>query len=255
MRRAGLQKSFRQLTPTLKDSTLLVVPPEDYIDYVRVWGKDSVVSCDVHGIAPTRDWIFKYARLNNWRDIVMLDDDLTFQRLRLDGRITNCEPHEVDDAFAWLEHRLGDGYAHAGFAVRFSDKGGGSGEKSPSRMMHVLGYNLELVPEDVSFGAGATEYETFSMDDFNMTLQLLTRGIVNIVSQEWRTSPSPGNAKGGASTWRNLKTQNQSAHDLKRLFPRHVAIRQKNNWQGMEGGEMYDVTVQWKGAYNGARRP
>jgi hypothetical protein len=88
------------------------------------------------------------------------------------------------------------------------------------------------------------------MDDFNMTLQLLTRGFANIVSNEWRTSPSPGNARGGASTYRTLTSQNASAHNLKRLFPQFVSIRQKTNWQGMEGGDMVDVTVQWKAAYN-----
>jgi hypothetical protein len=110
--------------------------------------------------------------------------------------------------------------------------------------MHVLGYNLRELPEHAGFCRGVTNPATFSMDDFNMTLQLLTEGVPNIVSSVWRTSPAPGNAKGGASTWRTLETQNASAHQLVKLFPQFVSLRQKKNWQGIDGGQMFDVIVR-----------
>ena len=246
--RPNVQRTYDHLPPVLREKTQMVVPEEDAVAYGRNYGADRILVCPLRGIAPTRDAIVQQARGLGQDKIVMLDDDLIFQRFRADGKITNCTPDEVVQAFKWLEMTL-DTYVHAGFAIRFSDKGGGYLDKSPGRMMHVLGYNINRLPEDATFWRGVTDYGTFSMDDFNMTLQLLTRGIPNVVSGEWRTSPSAGNSKGGASTWRNLQTQNQSAHDLARLFPQYVALRSKNNWQGIEGGQMYDVTVQWKRAY------
>lgn len=241
-----LQRTFERLPDPLKQITRIVVPSEEYELYSKVWGSEYIMGVDTVGIAPTRDYILGWSLVDG--RMVMLDDDLIFQRLRPSGKIDNCSPDEVIEAFNWLNEALDD-YVHAGFAVRFSDRGGGSGDKSPARMMHVLGYNRDAMPRDVSFANGATDPATFSMDDFNMTLQLLTQGIPNVVSNEWRTSPAAGNAKGGASTWRTLQTQNQSAHDLKRLFPDFVSLREKNNWQGIEGGQMFDVTVQWKRAY------
>lgn len=246
--RANIQRTFSRLPDSVKVNTKIVVPPEDFAAYANAHGEAFVLVCHKRGIAPTRDWILEYGSKEDGK-VVMLDDDLIFQRLRENGQITNCTDEEVVMAFEWLEESL-DTYAHAGFAVRFSDKGNrGQEERSPARMMHVLGYNIDLIPDEVSFTNGIEKPETFSMDDFNMTLQLLTRGIPNVVSNVWRTSPAPGNARGGASTWRTLETQNESAHQLNKLFPRFVSLREKKNWQGIHGGQMFDVTVYWQRAY------
>jgi hypothetical protein len=85
------------------------------------------------------------------------------------------------------------------------------------------------------------------MDDFNMTLQLLTKGYTNVISLVYRASPAPSNARGGASTWRTLETQNASAHKMKELFPDFVTVREKDTWQGM-AGQMFDITAKWKKA-------
>lgn len=250
--RALNQKTWKGLTSKLRADTFIVVPPEDFGAYDHIYGIEHVLKGPERGIAPTRQFIFNHAKENGFDKIVMLDDDLIFQRLREDGKITNSSPDEVELAFAWLEAQL-DEYAHAGFSVRFSDKGGGKENRVNGRMMHVLAYNLPKLPLGTSFLKGIYEPETFSMDDFNMTLQLLTQGVANIVSSEWRTSPSAGNAKGGASTWRKLETQNASARNLQELFPHVVALREKKNWQGVEGGQMIDVTVQWRRSYGTAR--
>jgi hypothetical protein len=247
--RAEIQRTFSRLPNSLKAKTKIVVPPADYPAYTRAHGALFVIPCPEVGIAPTRDWILNYDTAEDDPKVVMLDDDLIFQKLRENGQITNCTEEEVEEAFDWLDKAL-DAYAHAGFAVRFSDRGNAGQEtRSPARMMHVLGYNLRELPEHAGFCRGVANPATFSMDDFNMTLQLLTEGVPNIVSSVWRTSPAPGNAKGGASTWRTLETQNASAHQLVKLFPQFVSLRQKKNWQGIDGGQMFDVTVYWQRAY------
>lgn len=242
------QRTFSLLPDELRVRTKMVVTPEDEDAYAKVWGNEHILVTNVKGIALKRDFILDFAEEKN---LVMLDDDITIQRLRPGGKITNCDPGEILEAFDWLDTKL-DSYAHAGFAVRFSDKGGGSGDKIGARMMHVLAYNMHELPETARFTRNMPDPEHGLMEDFNMTLQLLTAGLPNIVSNEWRISPYAANAKGGCSSWRTREMQNAAAVWLKSQFPKFVSLREKNSWSGIEGEKMVDVTVQWKAAYEGS---
>jgi hypothetical protein len=231
-----------------KDVTL-VVPTNEVHDY-EVLGVN-VVGCPILGITHTRDFILE--RHTGSDKLVMLDDDLIIQRRRENGRITDCDEQEVYQAFAWLEEQLKE-VAHAGFGARFLGYNLDGEYVSPGRMMYVLGYNTDAVLlNEARFGRGLEQFST--MEDFNMTLQLLTKGFSNRVSLEWRVAPSASNAYGGCSTWRDVQRQSESARRLAAMFPEVVSIRPKKKWQGMnEVDTMYDVTVQWKKALNGNSR-
>jgi hypothetical protein len=122
-----------------------------------------------------------------------------------------------------------------------------------TRGMQALGIDTRWFRDNgVNFDAGRVP-PWLPMDDFHVTLQVLTKGMPNRVSLRYRTCPAPANAPGGCSEQRSLEKQNESARILQRLYPKYVKLRTKKAWQGMEG-EMLDVTVQWKQAYKGGAK-
>lgn len=254
MARPDIQRTFKRLPQELKAFTKIVVPAKEEAEYADRWGTDYVLPCPVGGIARTRDFILEHALAVGHPYIVMLDDDVVLQKRRgemIKGQkvpgITNCDPSEYPEAFAWIEEKL-KVYAHCGWGLRFNGFAQPGDEQSPARMMHCLAYNMQVIRDTGVRFCNGVDPSIHSMDDFNMTLQLLTKGYPNVISLVYRASPAPSNSRGGASTWRTLETQNASARKMKELFPNFVEMRLKDNWPGMEGAEMYDITAKWRKA-------
>ena len=243
-KRSNKQTSYNYIHDLIK--TYIVVPEEEYNMYQQNYPGD-ILPCPVKGIAPTRDWIIEHCISYGIDKFIQFDDDITPQTRREDGKISNSSPEEVKEALTWLEHQL-NFFAHASWSVRALDFDTPGNEKTSGRMMHVLAYRTDVLKnEDYRFCNGVDK--THVQDDFNMTLQLLTGGYDNIISLYYRSNPSMSNSKGGASSWRTLEIHNNSAKRMKELFPEFVRLREKKNWQGMEGEVQYDITVQWKKAF------
>ncbi len=247
--RAHLQRTLSRLPPELQKITRLVVDNGCVSEYAR-WSDTGCGFVEtpkkVKGIAPIRQYIVENSRT---RYLIMLDDDLFFQKKRPDGRITNSTEKEVRDCFqtvyGWLKK---DGFAHVGVWPRALGFHYTEPFFDNKRMMHFLGYDTKQVAKSrASFTKGIKDPQTYSMDDFHMTLQLIESGHANRVSLLYRTSPSPSNSKGGASTWRNLETQNKSALEMKRLHKDFVTVKEKTQWLGMEGTRL-DVVINWRRA-------
>jgi hypothetical protein len=202
-----------------------------------------VVGCPVHGIAPTRDWIVDYANENGVSRILMMDDDITLQRAG--DKIIDCTDKEAGEALTWMDNVLKK-YAHASMMPRFLNPLV-RGEQYNMRAMYALGYNLTRLGDRRFTRSGPTD----TMEDFYMTLQLLTSGYDNVVHATHRVNPGPSNAPGGCSTWRTTPGQTDSARALHEIWPDVVRLREKKQWQGMEEG-MLDVTIYWKKARKAA---
>jgi hypothetical protein len=259
MQRANIQRTFSRLPKKLQERTKIVVPVEEYSAYADKWGDGYVLPTKVKGIAPTRDWILNTATAAGQRHIVMLDDDVILYK-RSDTekapsgvyRILPAAPADYLQAFKWIESAL-KRVPHCGWGVRFNDFDTEEEIRSPGRMMHCLAYDLKVINElNARFSKGVAP--THVMDDFNMTLQLLTAGYRNEISLIWRCAPSASNSRGGASTWRTVAIHNESARRMAQRFPDYVSIREKKNWKGMEGEPMLDITAQWRKAYEKSKK-
>jgi hypothetical protein len=245
--RINKQLTISRFPQELAIHTYLVTSKAEAADLQKANPQVKVLACAEKGIVKTRDWILAHAVKNKHRKLVMLDDDLDIQRRREDMRITTVyDEAEYIEAFDWIDQTLND-YAHCGWGTRFLAYANPAEFFSPGRMMYCLAYDVKkVVNAGASFGQGLGVDGT--MEDFNITLQLLTQGYANKVSLEWRASPRGTNAAGGCSTWRTTKGANASAASLVKRFPGLVKMRpRKNVWEGMDEGLM-DVTVQWKKA-------
>jgi hypothetical protein len=87
------------------------------------------------------------------------------------------------------------------------------------------------------------------MEDFDVNLQLLERGLPNLNLAHWAQGQRQTNAPGGCSTYRSQDVQTASAVRLAELHPGFVTLREKKNKSGGAFGNRTEVTIQWAKAY------
>lgn len=250
--RSERQNTFKNLPKEIQKRVTLVVQHRERDLYPGY--KIEVLPPKVQTIAPTREYIAKV--LVNKRDkFVMLDDDLRFDHRRMDekGKFYVATDKQVIKLFDKIEKSLDD-YAHVGVLAR---EGGNRVLKSTvecARMMRVLAFRAEVLwKEDIKFYRGP-KYITFSMEDFDVILQLLRKGYPNLVLCEWVNGQGSSNASGGCSHFRTIQVHNENAQmlvDLHKPFVKLVEKTTKTAW-GV-GTVRKDVAVQWKKAYESSQ--
>lgn len=233
------QTAWNRLPKRWKKHAILVCPINEVSEHARK-GR-TVVGCPAEGIAPTRDWIVGHAHKNGHSRILMLDDDITLQYAG--DKIVDSTDAQGDEALTWMDNVLKT-HAHASMMPRFLNPLV-RGEQYNMRAMYALGYNVDILWSRRA--AFTRDGKADTMEDFYMTLQLLTSGYDNVVHATYRVNPGPSNAPGGCSTWRTTPGQTTSARALNAIWPDYVRLREKKEWQGMESG-MQDVTIYWKKA-------
>lgn len=246
--RVNKQKTVERFGPDLCEefSVTLVCPPDErklHADTVKSYGVE-VVACKAEGIAATRQWILDHARKNKESVILMLDDDLATWRLRTDKQNDKGDtPYvkaSIEDIAEGLREfdKLMQDYAHGSIGhALFCQRQ--PVVKYNSRMLRALAYNIELLPKDIVFRLQV-------MEDFDIALQLFTRGYESVTYNGVVQDQHQNNSDGGCSSYRTGEVQAAAAHRLKELWPDFVTVvtrAPKREWIGM--GERTDVRVNW----------
>lgn len=203
-----------------------------------------VLPKEIQTIAPTRKWIGLYCKENKIDKFVMIDDDLKFFRRKVEGKnnLTEVTKQDIYDMFNMLNNWLDD-YAHCGISARE-----GNGHINPlqvevTRSMRVCGFRTAIYNQ-------MKHCRMQVMEDFDITLQLLRKGLPNIVSFEFANNQFGGSgSKGGCSEFRTLKVQCKSAKKLAKLHPNYVKTVEKTTKGSWGGATRTDVRVQWKQAF------
>ena len=180
--------------------------------------------------------------------VVLLNDDIRFNKRRENMKISTSTNKEVVDGFKQMIRWMDEGLIHCGMAPRDASYASTVPYSDNARVMHALFYNSRAV---IDAGCAFTKNVTknFQMADFHMNLQLLEKGYPNKVSYVYRINPKPTNVSGGSSLHRTKEQQDYSAEALRKNHPLHVKIvTKKNVWEGWEE-QRKDVIVQWKIAY------
>ncbi len=247
--RAGEQHTLKQIPTQWMSRTALVVPNSEYTDYCPVAAEAgcTVIPCPHKGIGPTRQFIIAAAYPE---PVLMLDDDLTFFRRRVD------DPTKFEDAFGSdilqmldsIENHLKD-YPLVGVCAREG------GNRYPNqfyyngRLLRVLGYDtITLSKHDIDFRTLPV------MEDFYVALSLLTRGYENLMLSNWCHNQRGSNESGGCSQYRTMEMQADAANMLKQYFPKFVTVVKKQTKTAWGGQERTDVRIQWKRAYTHSGR-
>lgn len=242
-----------QMTPgvrALYQATIVV--PDAEVNIYQAYNRFSytkVIGCPETGIARTRQWIAKHCDTNKF---VMMDDDINFI-VRVapdDWKLREAYQNEVHDMMVWIEGLL-ETYGHVSVSTRQGNNRLPTGS-SPiivenSRTLRVLAYRRD---DFLSVEHGRVEV----MEDFDVNLQLLRKGIANCQLAHWAQDQKMTNAPGGCSTYRTHEVHERSARKLADLHPGIVTLRQKENKTDRAGfGTRTEVTIQWKKAISQAR--
>lgn len=242
--RVHKQVTLSNLPSELRKTAVLVV----YQEEADMFGDQPVLICPktVRGIAAKRQFIIDHH--NKTQDdprLVMLDDDLRFFTRRTDDP-TKFQPATDDDLSELFRH-INDllcTYAHVGVMGREGANRATAPKVHVTRMMRVLAYNAQTCKKQaINFVRGG------NMCDFDVTLQLLTKGYPNCVIANFVQDQGSSNAPGGCSITRSMDEQRKDAIHLHERFPKFVKLVEKTTKTAWGGQTRTDVQVQWKAAY------
>jgi hypothetical protein len=253
--RVHKQVTYNNLPEQLQNQTLFTAQPHEYDELHEIYG-DKVLKLpeNVKRIAATREWIF-----NEFKDCrhMVFDDDLDF---------VVKEPNPEEGGTKWLSRKFEekDFFDAVDLVNNWMDEGISFGGLLPAwvipdlnqwpirenqRMMTNWFFDGPNIPRDLQW------CRVDAAEDFDVNLQLLTRGFKNRVSAKYMVTCSVTNADGGCSTWRTLEVHNESQRKLAELWPEFVTIREKEVPSGPWKGQIkLATTIQHKKAYESSQK-
>lgn len=249
----------QQLPRRWQERTFLVVPEDEVDEYAR----HAVGHFEILGIGPeydgihaTRQFILDHCDTSK---VFMIDDDMTFCRrvpdwdkdLKAELIVpSNRPPVEVGELMDMMSEWLDEIPVVSISARQGNQNIRNRWFREVTRMNNVYGFYLPLMRElDIRFDRLEV------MEDFDVTLNYLTRGYKNRVMTDWCWNQRGSGKKGGCSSYRTAELQASCAHKLKELYPDFVTIVEKETpatsglWDGMR--VRTDVRIQWRQAYTG----
>ena len=241
MSRPRLQYTLNELRNESPYPITLVVPEVEKSTYAGIHPDILWVPKEVQRIAATRMYIMDCADDNH---VVMMDDDLSFAVRRTDDPTKFRDPvqGELSKMLKDLKSLLSS-YAHVGIATRE----GGNRNTAPvihvTRAPRVIGYDRA-----VFFREGVDFRNSLTMDDFEATLHLLTRGYENAILNTFVQNQKGSGTAGGASVYRDLQMCKDSAELLQSRYPLFVKTVEKTTKTAWGGATRTDVIIQWKKA-------
>jgi len=197
----------------------------------------------INTIAPTRDWIVQNAGTHT--KLLMLDDDLTFYRRRMDDptKLRDLELGDMERLIEDIQSEL-EWHPHVGIAAREGANRCTDSTIHNTRIMRVLGYRRDiLMRECIAFDRMEV------MEDFDVALRLLRLGMRNCILNWWANNQAGSGVSGGCSGFRTRELQAINAEKLARFHPGFVKVVKKETKGSFGGGVRTDVLIQWKKAY------
>jgi len=187
------------------------------------------------GIVGARRWV-----VDNSPDhkVMMLDDDLKSWAVRTpEGKYIKANFVDILYGMDAVSLLL-DTHAHSGIGFRqFANNK--PLVDTDTKALRALAYRVDVIRKE------GINFTLPLMQDFEMTLELLTRGYGNAIYYGIVQDQSASHTKGGCSAFRTVELLEKCARELQQRFPHCVKLRKADGW-GL--GERTDVSVQWKKA-------
>lgn len=236
-----------------------IVPAEEVRLYSELNLGDNVdivpEPAQVKNIAQAR-WFAGYlAGQRGQEAFTMMDDDIRLLvRERPDHfRLRNATEQDARDLFEAITFYMSQGVGHLGVSPRQGNNRAGVGLPHQliaynTRIMQLLSYKTDAF-------LSAEHGRITVMEDFDVTLQLLRKGIPNLCFYHWAVGQKMTNSPGGCSTYRTHEVHDASARALAEFHPGFVRLRQKQNKTDRENfGSRTEVTISWKKAFQSSQR-
>lgn len=253
--RMDRQITYDSLTQKYKDITSFVVQDHEYEEMNKRYpGKVLRLPAEINRIAATREWIFNKFRTTRH---FVFDDDLKFVVKEPNpGAGTKWlmryfTPQDFDDAFGLCVQWMDEGIVYGGLLPSWMIP---DLKQWPTRecqrIMTNVFYDGPKLPDGIQWN------RVPAAEDFDVNLQLLTRGFKNKISAKYMVRCAETSAAGGCSTWRTLQVHNDSQTLLAELWPDFVTVSEKLMTNGPWKGQVkYTTTIRHKKAYDSSQKP
>lgn len=244
------QKTYGNLPMKWREKVTFVVQDHEYDEFMSAWRARQCIRLpkSIDNIADTRKFIQEHFKDSRY---FVFDDDLEFiiKEPNPDGspkwktRVMTAE--DFDEMFALVNTWMDEGIHHGALGTTwvipspdlwpYADNG---------KIMTNVFYNGPKIPDDIEFNR--VKYA----EDFDVNLQLLTRGFANRISTKYLVSPSDTNSEGGCSTQRSIEAHNESQRKLAELWPDYVRLKEKVTKTGPWKGQVkLGTVIQHKKAF------
>lgn len=225
-----------------REHVYLVVPAKQTKEYRTLAKKHDVqlLPCPDDGIALTRLFCGNHAK----DKFLMMDDDLRFA-MRESGEDWHLYPFLPGDMNGMLHYleKILDKYVHIAISARGSNHGMRQyyPGKIATRPLRVLGYRKKQFL--------ACEHGRVSiMEDFDVTLQLLSKGYPNYVSLHYAQDQYKTQIPGGCSDYRDHELHAANVRKMAKLYPKWIKLVEKNNSTGGAFGKRLEANIKWQAA-------
>lgn len=177
------------------------------------------------------------------RGVIIIDDDLKFI-IRYKGWSDILVPIEnLNPMFDWMIEQLDKKYVHGAISIRKGNYFIDDEFRDCTNAKDCLFFDKEvLLGENIRFDRLKT------MQDFDITLQLLSLGYPNRVGFNWSCDQKDPLAIGGTTLYRTPEVQKEAAYQLAEMWPGIVKVVQKKaaSKAKIYGDTRYDVKIQWR---------
>ena len=244
------QQTLEGLPPEILQRTWLFCPEAESGHLARRWlDKGVQISAQPDPdmrIAAKRAWMLKTAWQRGAEKVLMLDDDLFFYVRREDkpDRLRDANHSDIIRWFGELEERLTPETPHGGYGPRQGNHNFPAGWLSPGRMMLALGYHVPTVLKEAVLDRIGTR------EDMDVALQLLSKGLPNVITHEMAVGQKTYAAPGGCTDERTTASSDADAELLAELHPGLVRVVAKE----YKGHPRKEVVVSWKRALEAGLR-
>lgn len=241
--RAGKQITVSNLSKELLERTYLLVDSEELLDHEEECHIIGLPE-NIKGIHNVRQWSVENCKTEI---LFLIDDDMKFfKRIGDSVKLEKCQGEDLNDMFleliSWVE--LED-IPLVGLSARQGNNHKEGDFEEATRQMNFHGININRF-KDLNLRFDFQEV----MEDFHMTLKLLTSGYKNRVMYSHCWNQVGSGAEGGCSIYRTWEVQKEAAEYLASCFPDYVTVvrkKTKSTWKDFP--DRFDVRVQWKKAY------
>jgi len=177
--------------------------------------------------------------------VIIIDDDLRFciRYLGIHDWLEQIKDKELIDMFKWINAQLDAGFVHGAISIRKGNHFVEEDFRDCTNAKDCLFFN-----RDVLLAENAKLDRLKTMQDFDITLQLLSKGYPNRVGYNWCCDQINPAAEGGTTLYRTPKVQKEAAYKLAEFWPNFVKVVKKKakNKSSIYGNERYDVKIAWR---------
>ena len=256
-KRSHKQSTLSNLPADISKQVYLVVRASELQLYegYRYRCKDILVLPDsVDTFAKTRQWTFEHCQTTY---LLFLDDDLTFSMRKGENREDGVRKMLLTDEFEVMFRELVERAREKNLAhLTISPAEVNRWRKktdwylNDKRYMRFYMYNkLILLKEKIEVS------RVSMMLDFDVALQLLSKGYPFDMSFKYIHDHESSNAPGGCSEERDTLDPDglKEATALQSFHPEFVSIVKKNTKHSWNGKPRWDVRIAWKKAYKASK--